>query len=221
MSGRTGPVLSPLFLVYTRLNAFLPINIWGKYLKEPSVALSMFQLKGAFGKRVVGVVGGRASVSDVDEFLGKLAKADRENRTTSQAFDASSIAGKEHLVHAAHLALAAYATKRNFASSLNIELVCWAAAERQIARAFDKVGVRKASKGLAILSFGVSRAQVRRALVIICRELGIERDDSVLELTREKVSKMCKVFSISKDELKIAPIQKLVLERVALLALER
>jgi len=51
--------------------------------------------------------------------------------------------------------------------------------------------------------------------------LGIERDDSVLELTREKVSKLCKVFSISKDGLKIAPIQKLVLERVALLVLER
>lgn len=183
--------------------------------------MDMFELKGAFGKRVVGVVGGRANVGDVDEFLGKLAKADRENRTTSQAFDASSVAGKEHLVHAAHLALAAHAAKRNFASSLNIELVCWAAAERQIARAFEKVGVHKGSKGLAILALGGSRAQVRRALVSICRELGIERDDGVFGLTREKVSKLCKVFSISKDGLKIAPIQKLVLERVALLALER
>ena len=183
--------------------------------------MSIFELKGTFGKRVVGVVGGRASVSDVDELLGKLAKADRENWTTSQAFDASSIAGKEHLVHAARLALAAHTAKRNFAGSLNIELVCWAAAERQIARAFEKVGVRKGSKGLAILALGGSRARVRWALVSICRELGIERDDGVLELTREKVSKLCKVFSISKDELKIAPIQKLVLERVALLALER
>ncbi|MFQ6130013.1 MAG: KEOPS complex subunit Cgi121 [Candidatus Hadarchaeaceae archaeon] len=181
----------------------------------------MFELKGAFGRRVVGVVGGRTNVGDVDEFLGKLAKADRENQTTSQAFDASSIAGKEHLVHAAHLALTAHAVKRNFASSLNIELVCWAAAERQIARAFEKIGVSKGSRGLAILSLGVSRAQVRRALVSICRELDIEQDDSVLELTREKVSKLCKVFAISNDELKIAPTQKLVLERVALLALER
>lgn len=181
----------------------------------------MFELKGAFGKRVVSVVGGRATVSDVDEFLGKLAKTDRENRTTSQAFDASSIAGKEHLVHATHLALTAHAAKRNFASSLNIELVCWAAAERQIARAFEKVGVRKGSRGLAILSLGGERPPVRRALVSVCRELGIERDDGVLELTREKVSKLSKVFLISKDELKIAPIQKLVLERIALLALER
>lgn len=185
------------------------------------MVLGMFELGGAFGKRVVGMVGGRASVGDVDELLRKLAKVDEKNRTTSQAFEASSIAGKEHLVHAARLALIAHATKRNFASSLNIELVCWAAAERQIARAFEKVGIHKGCKGLAILALGSSRAQVRRALVSICRELGIERDDGVLELTRGKVSNLCKVFSISDDELKVAPIQKLVLERVALLALER
>lgn len=185
------------------------------------MGLDIFELKGAFGKHVVGVFGGSASVSVVDELLGKLAKADRENWTTSQAFDASSVAGKEHLVHAARLALTAHAAKRNFASSLNIELVCWVAAERQIARAFEKVGVHKGSKGLAILALGGSRARVRKALVSICRELGIERDDGVLELTREKVSKLCKVFSISNDELKIAPVQKLVLERVALLVLER
>ena len=181
----------------------------------------MFELKGAFGKRVAGVVGGRASVSDVDEFLKKLAKVDEENRTISQAFDVSSIAGKEHLVHAARLALIAHATKSNFASSLNIELVCWVAAERQIARAFEKVGLHKGSKNLAILILGDSRARVRHALVNICRELGIERDDGLLELAHEKIPKLLKVFSISKDELKIAPIQKLVLERVALLALEK
>ena len=181
----------------------------------------MFELRGTFGKRVVGVVGGRASVNDVDEFLRKLAKIDKENRTTSQAFDTSSIAGKEHLVHAARLAVIAHATEKNFASSLNIELVCWAAAERQITRAFEKVGLHKGSEDLAILTLGDSRARVRQALVNICRKLGIERDDGVFELTREKISKLLKVFSISKDKLKIAPIQKLVLEQTALLALEK
>jgi KEOPS complex subunit Cgi121 len=181
----------------------------------------MFELRGAFGKRVAGVVVGRAGVSDVDEFLRKLAKVDKENKTTSQAFDASCIAGKGHLVHAARLALIAHATKRNFAGSLNIELVCWAAAERQIERAFDKVGLHKGIKNLAILSLGNSRAQVRRALVNIRRELDIKQDDGVLKLTREKVSKLIGIFAISKDELKIAPPQKLVLERVALLTLQK
>lgn len=185
------------------------------------MVLGMFELRGAYGKRVVGVVGGRARVDDVDEFLRKLATIDKENRTTSQVFDASSIAGKEHLVHAARLALIAQATKKNFASSLHIELFCWVAAERQIARAFEKVGLHKGSKDLAILTLGDSRARVKQASVNIRRDLGIKRDDDVLDVTREKVSKLRKVFSIPKDELKIAPIQKLVLEQIALLTLEK
>jgi KEOPS complex subunit Cgi121 len=185
------------------------------------MVLGMFELRGAYGKRVVGVVGGRARVDDVDEFLRKLAMIDKENLTTSQVFDASSIAGKEHLVHASRLALIAQATKKNFASSMNIELVCWAAGERQIARAFEKVGLHKSSKDLAILTLGDSRTRVKQASVNIRRELDIKRDDDVLDVTQEKVSKLLKVFSIPKDELKIAPIQKLVLERVALLALEK
>ncbi len=104
---------------------------------------------------------------------------------------------------------------------MNIELVCWAAAERQIARAFEKVGLHKGSKDLAILTLGDSRTRVKQASDNIRHELGIKRGDDVVDVTREKVSKLLKVFSIPKDELKIAPIQKLVLERVALLALEK
>ncbi len=185
------------------------------------MVLGMFELRGVFGKRVVEVVGGQARVDDVDEFLRKLAKIDRENRTTNQVFDASSIAGKEHLVHATRLAIIAHATKKNFASSMNIELVCWAAAERQITRAFEKVGLRKNSKDLAILTLGDSRARVNQASINIRHELSLKRADDVLDVTREKVSKLLKVFSIQNDELKIAPIQKLVLERIALLTLEK
>ena len=180
----------------------------------------MYELRGPFGKRVVGVVGGRTSVGKVDELLKKLKKVDGENETTSQVFDASCIAGVEHLVHSARFALIAHATGRKFASSLNIELLCWAAAERHITHAFEKVGLCEGSENVAILVLGASHQQVKNALADVCRELDITREDSVLELTREKTSKLVKIFSISKEELKIAPIKKLLLERVALLSLE-
>lgn len=181
----------------------------------------MFELRGAFGKRVVGVVGGRGSLTDIDGCLKGLAKVDEKNQTASQLFNASRIAGKEHLVHAARLALIARSAERNFASSLNVELVCWAAAERQISCAFEKVGLRRGDEHLAVLTLGGSWTQVKRAMADIANELGLKRDDDVLGLTSQKVSEISKVFSISKDELRIAPIQKLVLERVALLALEK
>lgn len=179
------------------------------------------EFKGPFGRRVGVVAGGRGMVADVDEFLRRLAEIDRKRNTTSQAFDASQVAGAEHLVHAARLALIAHATKHNFASSLNIELVCWVAAERQIGRAFRKVGVQRGEGELAFLTIGTSRPQLKAAMNEIFRELGIKRDDSVLELKRGKLSAIKKNFSISQKELRIAPLRKIVLERVALLALAR
>lgn len=180
----------------------------------------VFELNGTFGKRMIGVVGGGATVDDVDELLKKLARIDRKHGTVSQIFDASRIAGKEHLLHAARLALIAQATGKNFASSLNIELVCWVAGERQINRAFGKVGVREGSMAVAVLTIGKTRAAVKRAQEDFVRELQIKRDDDVVEFVPKKTSALLKVFSIPKRELEIADIQKLVLERIALLSLQ-
>lgn len=184
-------------------------------------SVATFELRGPFDEWVVGVAGGKGEVADVDEFLRRLAEIDQKQNTTSQAFDASQVAGVEHLVHAARSALIAHATKRNLASSLNIELVCWVAAERQIGRAFEKVGVRGGKGELAFLTIGTSRTQVKAVMDEIFRELGIGRDDAVLELKRKKFFTLAKTFSISQEELWVAPLQKLVLERVALLALSR
>jgi len=181
----------------------------------------VYELKGTFGKRVVGIVGGKTTVEGVDEVLEGLARIDRKHGTVSQIFDASRIAGKEHLLHAARLALIAQATGKNFASSLNIELACWVAGERQIDRALGKVGVHKGGMKIAILTIGKTRSVVKRAVADLMRELSVERDDDVVELGPEKIAPLLKVFSIPKSELGIADIRKLVLERIALLSLQR
>jgi len=181
----------------------------------------MFELRGAFGKRAIGIAGGEITVDEVDELLEELARIDRKHGTVSQIFDASRIAGREHLLHAARLALIAQATGWNFASSLNVELACWVAGERQIDRAFGKVGVHRGCMAVAVLTIGKTRSVVKRAQADILRELRIERDDNVVEFAPEKIASLLKVFSIPKRELKIAEIRKLVLERIALLSLQR
>jgi tRNA threonylcarbamoyladenosine modification (KEOPS) complex Cgi121 subunit len=176
------------------------------------------ELRGAFGRRVVGVFGGRGTVASMDEFLRRMAAIDQEVGTTSQVFDALRIAGAEHLVHAARSALIAHATKKNFASSFGIELMCWTAAERHIGRAFEKVGVRQGAMEMAFVVVGTSRSQVKAAIAKISQKLAVEQDDTVLELKRNKLSIIKRIFSISPEELRVAPLEKLVLERVALLA---
>jgi len=183
--------------------------------------MTTLEIRGAFGRRVVGVTGGRGMVTSTDELLRGLAAVDQAMGTTSQVFDAFEIAGAEHLVHAARSALIAHATNNNFASSLGIELMCWTAAERQIERAFEKVGVRQGARELAFVVIGTSRAQVKVAIAKIFHEFAVERDDKVLELRRDKLSIMQRTFSISPEELKVAPFEKLVLERIALLALAK
>jgi tRNA threonylcarbamoyladenosine modification (KEOPS) complex Cgi121 subunit len=185
------------------------------------MATFVYELKGTFGKRVVGIVGGKLVDEGINVILDRLARIDRRHCTVSQIFDASRIAGKDHLLQAARLSLIAEATNKKFASSLNIELACWAAAKRQIARAFGKVGVRKGTSEIAILTLGKTRLEVKKSIEDFVRELIVVRDDDVGELTTEKIPTLLKIFSIPKSELEISGIQKLVLERIALLCLQR
>jgi tRNA threonylcarbamoyladenosine modification (KEOPS) complex Cgi121 subunit len=181
----------------------------------------LFELKGAFGKRIVGVMGALADVQDIDAMLKILATIDKRSHTIGQIFDADHTAGKKHLVHAAKLALTAQATHMNFADSLNIELVCWVSGMRQIVRAFDRVGVRKGCNHVAVLTIGKSREEVKRAQTETLRELNLDRDDKVLDVNSKKISTLMKAFDVSEKELEIAPIEELVLEKVALLSLQR
>jgi len=185
------------------------------------LGLHLFELKGVFGKRIVGVMGALADVQDIDAMLKTLATIDKKSHTIGQIFDADCIASKKHLVHAAKLALTAQATHMNFADSLNIELVCWASGLRQIARAFDRVGVRKGRNRVAVLTIGKSQEEVKRAQTETMRELNMNHDDKVLNVNSKKISTLMKAFDISKKELKIAPIEELVLEKIALLSLQR
>ncbi|MGQ9788025.1 MAG: KEOPS complex subunit Cgi121 [Candidatus Hadarchaeaceae archaeon] len=180
----------------------------------------VYRIKGSSGVRVLGVASGTFKVGRVEEFVRRLAQTDVEMGTVTQAFNSQRVAGVEHLVHASRLAIIAYEGGRGFASSLKIELICWAAAERQIHRAFEKMGVRSGRNGLALVSIGSSAAQVRKAIMKIFEGLGATWDNSLMEISSEKIPEIRRSFSIS-QEAELVPIQKIVLERVALLALEK
>lgn len=181
----------------------------------------LFKLWGAFGERCVGIAGGRINADEVDELLKKISEIDQKLGTTSQIFKSSCIAGPEHLLHSARLALTASATGINFASSLGVELACWTSAQRQIGRALSIVGITKSDREIALITIGFSNDQVERAMNEILSELKIVRDDASLKINEEKTKVLLNTFSIPPILLKTYDIQKLVMERVALLALER
>lgn len=182
------------------------------------LVIPTFQLPGL--RRWVGLAGGRAGPLPVEEVLGRVRRVDRERGTVTQLFDASRVAGLAHLAHSARLALLARSRGLGFADSLSMELVCWTAAERQIGKALEKVGLREGSRTVALVSVGEERGAVEGALEEVLRETGMEREDGVVGLSPSKVRILSEVFSLPKGMVRKLGVQKLVLERVALLALE-
>ncbi len=180
---------------------------------------SFFQLP-ELGKWV-GLAGGRRKPGPVEEVLEKLRVADGRWGTTTQAFDARRVAGRVHLAHAARLALLFHSRGSGFADSLAAELVCWTAADRQIRRALERVGLREDSRTVALVSVGERRESVEGALGEIFGTGVVRREDGVMELSPSKRKALLEAFSLSPSLVRKMGLERLVLEKVALLALER
>ena len=87
----------------------------------------------------------------------------------------------------------------------------------------------KNTSQIATVIVGENASEVESALLKISKIIGGQRDDSVLELSKEKIEAIRRVFGISDLELKAVmgkdgvdnAIINLVIERVALLATQR
>jgi tRNA threonylcarbamoyladenosine modification (KEOPS) complex Cgi121 subunit len=164
-------------------------------------------------------------IKDVKGFL-KIAR--REAREANvQFFDAKLIAGKQHLYFAALNALKAFERKSNISSSLAVEALLYASAQRQIRKAVETLGVKQDSSEVAVLIIAEDNQGTDRCLNIVSRLMPGEREDAALELTDEKVGNIMRLFGISELEIEAKLRRKglekealadLVIEHVALLA---
>jgi tRNA threonylcarbamoyladenosine modification (KEOPS) complex Cgi121 subunit len=143
-----------------------------------------------------------------------------------QLFDAELVASWQHLYFAALNALAAFQTKRGISKSLAVETALYASAQRQIKKALDIIGVKTETKNTAVLILGDTENSVKAGLRAVAKQLGVEPDESVLDLTPAKAKRIRGAFDISETELKTVSSRSdaaqalvdAVVERVALLA---
>lgn len=181
----------------------------------------MAKLKGSFGNRSVKITGGRAEIKDIEKVLEIVDELDGEHGTTSQLFDAKRIAGKEHILHASKLALESLEGGNPFANSPKIELTCWVAGLRQIDKALEGFGIKEGAGNIAVVTIGEREDEVETVQRKILKGLNIEEDREVLELTEDKIEGLQEQFSITQNQLEVSSIQGLVLEKIALLNLEK
>ena len=147
-----------------------------------------------------------------------------------QLFDAQCIAGKEHLLFAALNALTAFKNKTNISNNLAIEMLLYASAQRQITKAFKKIGIKPDSREIVAVVLSEKSQKIGSAIEMLAELLFGKRDDSVIELTREKFDKVKRLFEISEQELQAVlgaegvafqALKDLVIEHMALLVTQR
>jgi len=180
-------------------------------------------------KRQATIAGFRnVRVKDVNDFF-QAVKAKTEN-VCVQFFDASLVAGWEHLFFAALNALNAFKGKVNISNSLAIETLLYASAQRQIKEAVKLMGIKTTTDRVVVLVLAENQQQTSAILNGVSKLLKGERDDSVVELTDDKIDGLKEFFKISENEVKAKvkrkglekqAVAELVIEHMALLVTQR
>jgi tRNA threonylcarbamoyladenosine modification (KEOPS) complex Cgi121 subunit len=145
----------------------------------------------------------------------------------AQLFDANLVATWQHLYFAVLNAVMNLNSARGISKSIAVETLLYASAQGQISRAIDFIGLKPNSKNAAIVIVCKDAESAEAAIKPASKLLGTEPDESVLVLTKAKISHIKKAFKISEAELDASmsrginseqAIVDLVVERVALLS---
>jgi tRNA threonylcarbamoyladenosine modification (KEOPS) complex Cgi121 subunit len=144
-----------------------------------------------------------------------------------QLFDADLVASWQHLYFAMLNSLLAFRGKLNLSKSLSVETLLYASSQRQIKKALDLMGVKPTSKNIAVIVVSEKTEPLKAAVAALAKTLGVNADETVLDLSSEKIMRIRGAFEISEVEFGTvaakgcSPVQgfvDLVIERVALLS---
>lgn len=176
------------------------------------------------GKYVVLTGFRNVDIKDAEEFV-KAARGATPQKASVQFFNAELVATWQHLYFAVLNALLAFRSKCNISKSVAMEVMLYAAAQRQIRKAIQLIGVKRDSANVAVVVIGTNPDSVKSALSAVSKRVGVEPDETVLELAREKVRSIRKAFGIRAEELEAVDekdaeqaLVNLVIERTALLS---
>lgn len=176
-------------------------------------------------RRYVEITGFRnVTISNAELFL-KHIRREKHQSVDIQFFNAELVATWEHLYFATLNALLAFKNRTNISRNLEIETLLYASAQRQIRKAIELMGFKQELTNIAVTIIGENPETINAALSSISTHIGTQSDDTVLELSGNKIRHINEAFDISETEIETV-IEKtgadqtlvdLVLERMALL----
>ena len=165
------------------------------------------------------IFGAKGNIQNVEDFLKNIRKYAKRNKVLIQVFNGELVYGKKHLISAYEHAKRAIKQKTNTTNSLEMEIMLYAAGERQLKTAIPKIGVNKGKNDLAFIFINNSEETQEKKLCQIVdrfiKQFHLVRDDKVLEGDIDTLKK----FGLTKTEIDTVTkdkYQDLILERVAM-----
>lgn len=160
------------------------------------------------------IVSGLVQIENLREFLKTLNNISSSNNVTIQALDADKIAGERHIRFAVKKATDAMEACTNVANDLGVEIMRYAAGERQIEKAFS-IGLHEGENRVVFVLVGEQNAISNASGAI--REIIVEKP--LLDYSASKRESIILQFNITESEIEAVgedKIPDLVIERVAL-----
>jgi KEOPS complex subunit Cgi121 len=168
-------------------------------------------------QREIQIICGTVKIPNLSGFLNTLSSIASENDVVIQGLNADLIAGEKHLHFAIRKALRAVAAGRNIAKDPGIEIMRYAAGERQIERSFS-IGLREGENNAVFVLFG-KMDNVILALLEIRKFINEKPCFELLDYSNSKRKGILSLFGITDSEIEASGeeyIPELVIERVAL-----
>jgi KEOPS complex subunit Cgi121 len=164
-------------------------------------------------------------IRDAEEFV-KAARKETPQNGWVQFFDAKLVATWQHLYFAVLNAMLAFENGRNISKSVAMEVLLYASAQRQIRKALQLIGVKCGSANVALVVIGETADSVQVVLSAVSKYIGAEPDETVLEVSKEKLQGIRAAFEVTERELETVmkkrdvkqALVNLVIERMALLS---
>lgn len=162
---------------------------------------------------------GTATIDSVDDFVDNLDEIGDAHGCTVQAFDARYVAGREHLRAAVDRADRAIDRGEAIARDRGVEVLLYAAGRRQINRALE-MGVDAGTQPVVVLIAAMDETGDESAAAAAVETL--LADERSIAACRDE-TRIREFFDITDDEREAttATLEELVIERVALLTVER
>ena len=179
--------------------------------------------------RYIGIAGfNDVAIRSPESFLREIERQ-KPPYVDIQFFDADHVATWEHLYFAALNALTVSENCRNISKSLAMETLLFAAAEKQIVKATELVGIKSTSQRIAVLVVGNKSKTVRSTMLLVAKHLGRQPDETVLELSEGKIRLIQQIFNIKSLELETLmegndskrAVVDLIIEKMALSTTKR